>query len=993
MILRRFLCAVVGVLLVGCHAPATSPAARQSPQLTPAPAAAPAEPATPAPGPAATAAPGGPGGSELLQEKSEMVGYGAEVSRVVDRQDEIISVLRNGMIVICKRVPSPVVAVRGYCMTGGVYEGKWLGGGLSHLLEHLVAGGSNTRRTEAQNRDLLQKIGNNSNAYTSEDHTAFFINTTNDHMEQAVDLITGWMLGALITPAEYRREYQVVQRELEMGKGMPDRQFYYLEAANRYKVSPARVPVIGYQEVIQGLSRDDVYSYYKLAYQPNNMLFSLAGDIDPELMLKAVEKYVADAKPGRVFSHEIAAEPHVITPRTVVATFPKLGEAKMEVGFPSVRLDDPDLYPMDLLAAVLGEGEDALLVQQIRDKQQLVSSIAVEDETPSYSTGTFGIQMELDPDKVKPASDAVLRILESIKTKGVDGASIERAKMQLRTDRVRQMQTAEDVASSLAEDFMSTADANFGDDYVNRIEAVTGEDLMRVARKYLDQSRLLTTVILPSEYVGAGGLPRAVDLIRPGVLAGAPSTTQPGVPAASEVARTVLDNGTLLLLKRITTTPLVAIQMYSLGGVTAEDAQTNGLGNLAMQMLPRGTVTHSAEEIAAFFSSTGGTIESACGNNTWSWNATCLKENFARTLEMYCDVVNHPAFSDEEFGAMKKRIQARIAGQDADWSAQAFRYFKQQYFGPMRSPYQFTAMGSAQNLEGFTATQTRDWYQRKVLAGRRVLAIYGDVDLDKARLMAADLLGKGPGPLPTPEPEVPVETPAVNTGVPLVQVERVEVQKTDQDLAGIMIGFRSDAVIGEPDIDGLTVAQTIAGGFNFPTGYLFETLRGRGLVYVVEADNSPGRSRAFPGTFFVFAGCDPTKVNEVVETSIMNIAREQGTPQDINEKWFARSKELIVLADAMDHETPASQATTAALDEIFGLGYNYHLHFADRIRSVTLEDVQRIARSRLKSCVVTICTPAPELVKVNTGPRAYQSFPAVELTPRGIQHDTGGGGR
>ena len=128
------------------------------------------------------------------------------------------------MTVIAKRVASPVVAVRGYVQTGGVYEGKWLGGGLSHLLEHLVAGGSSQRRTEAQNRDLLQKIGNNSNAYTTDDHTAYFVNTTADKMEQAVDLVTGWMLGA-ITPAEYRREYQVVQRELEMGKGEPDRQF------------------------------------------------------------------------------------------------------------------------------------------------------------------------------------------------------------------------------------------------------------------------------------------------------------------------------------------------------------------------------------------------------------------------------------------------------------------------------------------------------------------------------------------------------------------------------------------------------------------------------------------------------------------------------------------------------------------------------------------------------------------------------------------------
>src|SRR5205814_6705906 len=136
-----------------------------------------------------------------------------------------------------------------------------------------------------------QKIGNDSNAYTSDDHTAYFINTTPDHLGEAVDLVSGWVLGALITPEEYRREYEVVQRELEKDKGEPDWVFYELTQQTRYRVSPAGVPVIGYQEVIRGLSRDDVYSYYKRAYQPNNMVFSIAGDLEPKEMLAAMCKY------------------------------------------------------------------------------------------------------------------------------------------------------------------------------------------------------------------------------------------------------------------------------------------------------------------------------------------------------------------------------------------------------------------------------------------------------------------------------------------------------------------------------------------------------------------------------------------------------------------------------------------------------------------------------------------------------------------------------
>ena len=97
-------------------------------------------------------------------------------------------------------------------------------------------------------------------------------------------------------------------------------------------------------------------------------------------------------------------------------------------------------------------------------------------------------------------------------------------------------------------------------------------------------------------------------------------------------------------------------------------------------------------------------------------------------------------------------------------------------------------------------------------------------------------------------------------------------------------------------------------GFGYPTGYLFEILRGRGLVYVVHAQNVPGRSKALPGMFFVYAGCDPKNVNEVIDVILENIGRVQGTAQDMNEEWFGRSKELAITADAMDTETPAQQA-------------------------------------------------------------------------------------
>ena len=164
--------------------------------------------------------------------------YAAESYRIVGERDEVCTVLKNGLTIIAKRVASPVTSVQACVHTGSLYENRWLGGGLSHLLEHLVAGGSCDRRTEAENRNLLQQIGDNSNAYTTYDTTTFFVNTTSDHADDAVDLVTGWVFGAKIPTDEYRREYEVVQRELEKDLGEADRVFGELQQPEPLQRSP-----------------------------------------------------------------------------------------------------------------------------------------------------------------------------------------------------------------------------------------------------------------------------------------------------------------------------------------------------------------------------------------------------------------------------------------------------------------------------------------------------------------------------------------------------------------------------------------------------------------------------------------------------------------------------------------------------------------------------------------------------------------------------------
>jgi zinc protease len=450
-----------------------------------------------------------------------------------------------------------------------------------------------------------------------------------------------------------------------------------------------------------------------------------------------------------------------------------------------------------------------------------------------------------------------------------------------------------------------------------------------------------------------------------------------------------LEDGTTVLLKRMTTAPIVSMQLWALGGLSIEDAKTNGLGNLAMKLSPRGTKTRSASQIGEFFDSIGGEMSTGCANNTWSWQAQCLSADFGGAFEVFADVVKNPVFPDSELAPMKERVLGAIKGQDADWFSGAMRFFRAAYFGPGKSPYQFLAIGSEATVKGFTVAQVRDWYSRTIRPARRVLAIYGDVDpgaMEKA--VVAQFGPRKPGSL-SKAGAGSLALGGGNSATPSIDVQRVQINKTDNPQAAVIIGFDSGSSVADSRQAELALADTMTSGYGYPTGYIFETLRGRGLVYDANAYDLPGRSADLPGCFIAYAGCEPRNVSQVIDAILLNVARLQGSDRDIDTSWFERSKKLAITSDALDHEAAAAQAQTAALDELHGLGYMHHARFADRIKAVSLPDVRELAKARLSRCVVTVSTCAPELVNVKPGVRKYGEFPPVDLSPKGGGHDAG----
>jgi len=848
--------------------------------------------------------------------------------RIVDEPGRRVVRLANGLTVILQENHTvPVVATRIYVKAGSLTEQEYMGTGISHVLEHLVAGGSSVALEEAQSQQALRILGGDSNAFTSFDQTCYFITTTSEKWHSALSLLANWTTRADFTDAQFRREYQVVQREIEMGESEALRTFFKATYANRYLVSPVRHPVIGYKPAFQKLTVQDCRTYYTRMYVPDNMIVSIAGALDMDDALAQVQHDFAHVERKKVPSIALPPEPLVLAPRLSV-NHADIKQARVQWAYPSVDMHDPDMYALDVLATILGGGDSSILVRSLRDEQQLVTSIGVADDTPAYVVGSLEFTAELPPRNIAAARRALLDALETIKTTGATPAQIEKAKAQFAADLVYGNQTAEAQASRNAEDFLATGDATFSKTYIDRVNRVTPEQVRDAARKYIKPETMLTTILLPL------GAPDALAGLQ--TAAGAAAETKP----QTELVK--LPNGLRVLICRNPAAPVVAIEYYALGGLLAETEANSGIGNAMAQLLPRGTSTHSHEQIAEFLDSTGGELGAVMGNNTFGLHATALKQNADKTFEIFADLLQHPAFAPDQLDQIRPQLLAHIEHATEDWFGEAYAFLRANYF--QVSPYKRLPTGSAAVVAQLTPAQLREHYERYMLdPTHAVLAVYGDIDPAAVRAWIEPL---GRIPAPATPPAIARESTATPA--------RTLTQKTDKKTATILIGYGPGMLVDSPDRYPMRVLQTILGGYNSPGGsVLHETLRGQGLVYTVQASAIIG---PVPGMFLILALGQPENSDRIVN-AISKIVADARAGK-FTDAQVATAKDQIITGDLLRDQTVADQAASAALDELLGLGYQARSQDAAAIAKVTRADVQRVAEHYLQSPVVTVTTPA-----------------------------------
>jgi len=415
---------------------------------------------------------------------SDQVQAGPPLS--IARRGVVLETLPNGLTVILKPVrTAPVVCVRAYVRAGGLYERQWLGSGISHLTEHLVAEGAvhemgpDAAAAEAkQTSDRIRLIGGQSNAYTSLDHTCYYIAASAGKLEQCVELIADWLARPQITREDFQREHGVVQRELEMRKDAPARQLAEAHMAAFYATHPAAVPVIGYAKPLSELTYQDVLAYHRRMYVPQNMVFCVVGDIDVAAVLGKVRAVFADFQPGRVPDLTLPEVRPLAGVRRQVRTHPELADVLARLSFQTVPLLHEDLYALDVLSYILTKGPSSRLHRKLLRQAKLVTSISSSSWTPAWGKGQFSLTYRCRPGQADAA---------------------EAAKRQKIADFVYAQQSVEAQSAMLGTDFLATGDVFFSRNYTERIQAVTAEEVRAAAERYFDPDAMVITRLVPGE--------------------------------------------------------------------------------------------------------------------------------------------------------------------------------------------------------------------------------------------------------------------------------------------------------------------------------------------------------------------------------------------------------------------------------------------------------------------------------------------------------------
>ncbi len=830
-------------------------------------------------------------------------------------------VLPDGLTIIVQEDHSaPVVSVQAWCATGSVNEDQHLGAGLSHILEHMLFKGTQSRpaNTIAQK---IQDVGGYINAYTSFDRTVFWIDVPKDGVATAVDILADAMMNSILPPEEYGKEQEVIRREFAMGMDDPDRMAGQLLLATAYQKHPYRLPVIGELEIYNQLTREQVMEYYKSRYVPNNLTFVVVGDVEPDKVREQLATLFKNYPEKSLKPVYIPTEPLQLGRREASKDFPT-ELTRLSLAWHIPEITNPDVPALDLLSTILGDGRSSRLYRRVREESGLAYGISAFSYTPG-DPGLLGIDATVDPGKRDAAQQLILQIMDEIKQAGVRADELTKAKKILLSHHLAALTTMRGQASDIGSNWLLTRNLNFSRDYLAAVQKVTLDDIHRVTQRYLANDNLSIVSLNPKGSEAAKA--QSAKSI-----------------SAGEIQKFELSNGLRLLVREDARLPLISMTAVFRGGLLAETPQTNGITQLMAKALLKGTKTRTAEQIADSIEAVGGSIGSEAGNNSFSVSMEVTRLDLKLGADLLADVLLN-ATMPEKAVAREKEVQlAGIKEDDEQLTTVARNILRAALFS--EHPYALRAKGSPESVARLSQKDLLAFRDRYLVAKNGVIAVFGNVQAAEVKQLLERALGPmKPGNLALTNAALPK---------PLAKIATVE---SDRDKAQgvIMVGYRGVDMFS-PDRYALELIDEASSDLG--SRFFIRIREQMGLAYYVGASQMQG---LVPGLFAFYLGTDPQKIEPVKTALLEEIAKLAS--DGLTSEELARAKKKLIGQQQISNQSNEAFGYTTALDELYGLGFDHYKRLERDVNAVTLEDVKRVAAKYFRDQPYVLATVRPPL--------------------------------
>ena len=364
-------------------------------------------------------------------------------------------------------------------------------GGISHLLEHVVFRATKTRSSFQMSKEI-EVAGGELNAFTSKEMTAFYSATIRETSDVAKEMVADVFMNPLLLPADTELEKKIVLQEISMWENDPESYIHSILAETLWNGHPLANNEAGRSEVVAKMTSDDLMEYYKERYVRPNIAVFAAGAVNPDETVKWVNETFDKMNEGRKITR---SKPGTIRPE-YKAVQRKGDHVYTGIGFRSYPADHKDISALTVLNAILGSGMSSRLFQNVREEKALVYSVYSTVEQNS-DAGSLAVYMSSTEENVMEAMNTAISTIRKFKEEGMTDGEMQRAKNLIKGATARQLESTSMKVYRMARKFMLTGVAEPMEKSIEKINAVSEEDIMRVASDVLRNNNLALAIYGP----------------------------------------------------------------------------------------------------------------------------------------------------------------------------------------------------------------------------------------------------------------------------------------------------------------------------------------------------------------------------------------------------------------------------------------------------------------------------------------------------------------